>query len=351
MTPAANAEPAAARIDEWMKESRAWAERALERALPRESEPPALIHEAMRYAIFGGGKRLRPALVRLMCAHFGGRDEDAAPAAVAIECVHTYSLVHDDLPCMDDDDLRRGRPTCHRVYGEAMAVLAGDALLTFAFQVLARSPAHGGDLCAILSAGAGPSGMVGGQVLDLEPMDEVDGEPKHAKPTHSEPARDKQAHGKHEHSAHAHDEHAHGEHADGEHVRAPGRVTRERVEHIHRLKTAALIASATEMGACAAGADRRARELARNYGLALGRCFQAVDDVLDVTGDAATLGKTPGKDAHLGKPTLVAALGLEGAREEARRLAREAERTAIELSAQPGSLVHDLIGALLDRRA
>jgi len=341
MTPAANAEPAAARIDEWMKESRAWAERALERALPRESEPPALIHEAMRYAIFGGGKRLRPALVRLMCAHFGGRDEDAAPAAVAIECVHTYSLVHDDLPCMDDDDLRRGRPTCHRVYGEAMAVLAGDALLTFAFHVLARSPAHGGDLCAILSEGAGPSGMVGGQVLDLEPMDEVDGEPKRAKPTHAGHAQGERAH----------DKRAHDKHAHSEQPRAPVRVTRERVEHIHRLKTAALIASATEMGACAAGADRRARELARNYGLALGRCFQAVDDVLDVTGDAATLGKTPGKDAHLGKPTLVAALGLDGAREEARRLAREAERTAIELSAKPGSLVHDLIGALLDRRA
>ena len=304
MNAAANVKPLAARIDDWLKESRAWAERELERALPAGSVHPARIHEAMRYAIFGGGKRLRPALVRLMCAHFGGRDDDAAPAAVAIECVHTYSLVHDDLPCMDDDDLRRGRPTCHKVYGEAMAVLAGDALLTYAFRVLARAGANGGELCAILSEGAGPAGMVGGQVLDLEPP----------APSH-------------------------------------GRLTRERVEDIHLLKTAALIASATEMGACAAGADRRARDLARAYGLALGRCFQAVDDVLDVTGDAATLGKTPGKDAHLGKPTLVAALGLDGAREEARRLAREAERAAIELSAQPGALVHDLAGYLLDRRA
>jgi farnesyl diphosphate synthase len=301
MSAAANVKAAGARIEDWLKESRAWAERELERALPPPLAHPKLIHEAMRYPIFGGGKRLRPALVRLMCAHFGGRDEEAAPAAVAIECVHTYSLVHDDLPCMDDDDLRRGRPTCHKVYGEAMAVLAGDGLLTLAFLVLARSGAKGGELCAILGEGAGSAGMVGGQVLDLEPD-----------------------------------------------ARA---ITRERVEDIHRLKTAALIASATEMGACAAGADRRGRELAQEYGMALGRCFQAVDDVLDVTGDAATLGKTPGKDAHHGKPTLVAALGLEGAREEARRLAREAERCATELSARPGSIVYDIAGHLLERRA
>jgi geranylgeranyl pyrophosphate synthase len=300
MSARADAKGASPRVDLWLKESRVWAEHELERALPEASAYPGRLNEAMRYAVFGGGKRLRPALVRLMCAHFGGQDEDAAPAAVAIECVHTYSLVHDDLPCMDDDDLRRGRPTCHKVYGEALAVLAGDGLLTFAFDVLARSGSHGRDLCAILSAGAGPAGMVGGQVLDLEP--------------------------------------------------ALGRLTREHVEEIHRLKTAALIAAATEMGACAAGADRRGRELARQYGLALGRSFQAVDDVLDVTGDAATLGKTPGKDAHHGKPTLVAALGLDGARAEARRLAREAERTALELSARPGSLVYDLAAHLADRR-
>lgn len=301
MSARADATSANSKVELWLKDSRVWAERELERALPESSLYPARLNEAMRYAIFGGGKRLRPALVRLMCAHFGGRDEDAASAAVAIECVHTYSLVHDDLPCMDDDDLRRGRPTCHKVYGEAMAVLAGDGLLTLAFNILARSGTHGRDLCAILSEGAGPGGMVGGQVLDLE-------EPQAA-------------------------------------------VTRARVEEIHRLKTAALIAAATEMGACAAGAPRGERDLARAYGLALGRCFQAVDDVLDVTGDAATLGKTPGKDAHLGKPTLVAALGLAGAQAEAGRLAGEAERAASRLSAQPGSLVHDLLGHLLDRQA
>jgi geranylgeranyl pyrophosphate synthase len=299
--PSSDTRPASARVEAWLKDSRLWAERELERALPESSAYPRRLNEAMRYAIFGGGKRLRPALVRLMCAHFGGRDEDAAAAAVAIECVHTYSLVHDDLPCMDDDDLRRGRPTCHKVFGEALAVLAGDGLLTLAFQVLARSGAHGRDLCAILGQGAGPAGMVGGQVLDLAPTS--------------------------------------------------GRVTRGHVEEIHRLKTAALIAAASEMGACAAGAARGDRERAQAYGLALGRCFQAVDDVLDVTGDAATLGKTPGKDADLGKPTLVAALGLEGARAEAARLAREAERTALELPAEPGTLPYDLLGQLLDRRA
>jgi len=158
----------------FLRASRDWADLELERALPRpsgahaEDAVPPRLAEAMRYAVFGQGKRLRPALVRLVSRALGGDDARAAAPAVAVECVHTYSLVHDDLPCMDDDDLRRGRPTCHKVFGEALAVLAGDALLTFAFEVLAREP-RAGDLAGALARGAGPAGMVGGQQLDLAP--------------------------------------------------------------------------------------------------------------------------------------------------------------------------------------
>jgi geranylgeranyl pyrophosphate synthase len=289
-------------IEAFLRESKAWADRELDRWLPAVATPPRALNEAMRYAVFGGGKRLRPALVRLLCAHFGGDDASAALPAVAIECVHTYSLVHDDLPCMDDDDLRRGRPTCHKVYGEALAVLAGDALLTHAFALLGRAGAKAGaDLVATLAEAAGPAGMVGGQAQDLS--------------------------------------------------LGSSAITREEVDEIHLLKTAALIGAACRMGAIAAGAGQAERAAAEAYGLALGRCFQAVDDILDVTGDAATLGKTPGKDERTQKPTLVAAIGLDGARVEARRLADEARARAIELSPRGSELVVALVETLLERRA
>ncbi len=297
-------EARAGAIDAWLIEARAWADRELERLLPPMHAAPVRVHEAMRYAVFGGGKRLRPVIVRLVCAHFGGLEREAALAAAAVECVHTYSLVHDDLPCMDDDDLRRGRPTVHKVYGEALAVLAGDALLTHAFALLARCGPLTADMVGVLAEAAGAAGMVGGQDLDLCAT--------------RGPAR---------------------------------RAERAEVEEIHRLKTASLIAASAELGAIAARARPAQRTAAQAYGLALGRCFQAVDDILDVTGDAATLGKTPGKDERAGKATLVAALGLEGARKEARGLAAEARAAGERLGAGPGDLVHDLVDHLLGRRA
>lgn len=250
--------------------------RRLNAVLPKARTTPSILHKAMRYSIFAGGKRLRPALVLAAAEAVGGRREEAAPAACAVEMIHTYSLIHDDLPAMDDDNLRRGRPTCHKVFGEAMAILAGDALLTCAFEVLARTP-RGGAVAGIARAiarGVGTQGMVGGQVLDLE------GEGKPA--------------------------------------------TLASVRAIHRWKTAALITACCEAGALAGGARRAEHECLREYGQKIGLAFQIVDDILDVTSSPEALGKTPGKDERAGKATYPAVLGLEKAREEASRLMAQA---------------------------
>ncbi|HKC24766.1 MAG TPA: farnesyl diphosphate synthase [Thermoanaerobaculia bacterium] len=288
-------------IGPWLANTRAWANTALERALADLHGAPPSLADAVRYALLGGGKRLRPALVRLVCAHFGGKDERALLPAVAVECIHAYSLVHDDLPSMDDDDLRRGRPTCHRIYGEALAILAGDALQTLAFGLLSWADDCAADHARVLAEGAGHRGMVGGQVLDLAAETVPSG--------------------------------------------------RAEVEEIHARKTAALFGAAAEMGAIAAKADVRARSAARQYGLALGRCFQATDDILDETGDADTLGKTPGKDKREGKPTLVAAIGIEGARAEARRLADCAREAALALPCKEGDLAFRIVERILARPA
>ncbi len=262
-------------FERWLAESRDFAERALVACLDSADLGPARLAEALRYAVLGDGKRVRPTLVRLACHAHGGSDAAAAPAAVALELVHAYSLVHDDLPCMDDDDLRRGRPTVHIAFDEATAVLVGDGLQALAFGHLAR---HGGpraaEAVAVLAAAAGPGGMVGGQALDLA--------------------------------------------AEGQPIDAAG------ARAIHLGKTAALLGAAAELGALAAGAGRATRAACRAFGCELGLLFQAVDDVLDETGDAASLGKTPGKDRAEGKGTVVAALGLPGAVETARALADSA---------------------------
>jgi len=243
-----------------------------------EPNTPGALAEAMRYAALGGGKRLRPALTFLAAEAVGGRGgEPLRAAAVAVELVHTYSLVHDDLPAMDDDALRRGRPTVHVRFGEATAILVGDALLTRAFGVLAeRGGAPAPSLAAELASAAGPAGMIAGQVADMDLC--------------ALPAG------------------------------AAG------VRYIHRRKTAALLAAAVRMGGLCAGAAPAALRALGDYGVALGLAFQLVDDVLDATGDAAALGKATGKDAEAGKRTAVGQAGLAAARRRAAELTGRAVR-------------------------
>lgn len=286
-------------LDPWLEAAQAWTEVELRSWLADQKAWPANLHEALSYALLGGGKRLRPALVRLFCELHGGSVDAALAPALAIEMVHTYSLVHDDLPCMDDDDLRRGRPTCHKVFGEAMAVLVGDALLTEAFGVLSEDETRGAAMVRVLASASGSRGMVGGQVLDM--------------------------------------------------TLAGSRASAEEVKAVHVAKTAALIGAACELGALAAGADGARRAGAQAYGLALGLGFQAIDDVLDVVGDAGTLGKTPGKDEALDRATTVAALGLEGAKSEANRQAELARDEARAMGFGPGEWPDQLIDRLLKR--
>lgn len=285
-------------LHSWLADTQAWVDAVLEGVLPPKSATPGSLHDAMRYAVFGGGKRLRPAIVRLIAESFGCTDlRLAEPGAAAIELVHTYSLVHDDLPAMDDDDLRRGRATCHVVYGEALAILVGDALQTLAFEQLAHAPA--GSVSALARA-AGSRGMVGGQVLDIE--------------------------------------------SDGR-----AETWREVLE-LQRLKTAAMLRAAAELGALAAGVQDVERfEAVGRFGELLGQTFQVVDDLLDVTASADVLGKTPGKDAALERGTSVAVLGLAGAREAAESFADGARQAARKLGWGPGSRADDLIAFTLER--
>jgi geranylgeranyl diphosphate synthase type II len=262
---------------------------------------------AMRYSVLGGGKRLRPVLC-LMAAEACGCDSEAAmPAACALELVHTYSLIHDDLPAMDNDDLRRGRATCHKAFDEATAILAGDALLTLAFELIAREvePVSAALLCVrILAESAGPRGMVGGQMADLE--------------------AEKQAL----------DERNEGSLAE--------------LEAIHRRKTGALLRAPLQMGAIIALASETHRQALDHYGRAVGLAFQIVDDLLDVQGDETKLGKRVGKDSGLGKWTYPRFLGLDGSRRRARQLADEAVAAIAPLGLL-GHRLRELALALLER--
>lgn len=287
-------------LENWLEESRSWADSELEVALNSLRGAPSPLFEAMHHACLAGGKRLRPALTRLFCESAGGDVSAAVLPSVAIEMVHTYSLVHDDLPCMDDDDMRRGEPTVHKKWDEATAVLAGDALLTEAFSVLAAHP-QAGPLVGILAAASGALGMVGGQVSDLG-VDLA---------------------------------------ALRESERLPAVLT------VHATKTAALFGAACEMGCVAGGGT--GSEHAREYGYQLGMLFQATDDVIDVTGTAAGIGKTPGKDADLDRPTLVAALGLDGARERAELHAKAALTAAAGFGLSKEHLACSLVGFLTSR--
>ncbi|HJW34685.1 MAG TPA: farnesyl diphosphate synthase [Holophagaceae bacterium] len=241
--------------------------------------------EGMRYSLEAGGKRVRPALCLLAAEAVGGPLEAALPGAIALEFIHTYSLIHDDLPAMDDDDLRRGRPTNHKVYGEGHAILAGDGLLTEAFAVLATTGRA--DAVALLAEAAGWRGMVGGQALDLE----------------------------------------------GEVLTASGTdFGLEHLQTIHRLKTGALLRCSVELGGLLGGADPAQQAALRAYGEAIGLAFQIQDDILDATSDAATLGKRAGKDQGRGKITYPSLLGLDGAR---RALQEATERALCHVPSLP----------------
>lgn len=251
--------------------------------LPGEIARPAQLLEAMRYAALGGGKRLRPFLVVESARLFGGEGDGILRAGAALEMVHCYSLVHDDLPAMDDDDLRRGRPTLHRHMDEAAAILAGDALLTYAFDVMADPATHTdpgvrAELVLGLARAAGLGGMAGGQMLDLE---------------------------------------AEGRYAGG----APLALDVAAVTRLQAMKTGALLAFGAEAGAIAGGATPQDRASLRTYGKALGAAFQVADDILDVEATPESLGKATGKDAGRGKATLVGLMGLDAAKAERDRLA------------------------------
>jgi len=263
-----------------------WLARELERfeacagaALPAADRAPQRLHQAIHYAALGPGKRVRPLLVYSAgeCARPGARVAVLDSVALAVEFVHVYSLIHDDLPCMDDDVLRRGRPTVHVAFDEATAMLAGDALQAEAFRVLADAPAPGEVRAALmgeLARAIGTDGMCGGQAIDLDSI---------------------------------------------------GRsLSLDELEAMHRKKTGALLLAAVRMGALAAGVDEPTLTALDRYGRAIGLAFQIVDDVLDVEGTSEVLGKTAGKDAQRNKPTYVSVLGLGPARERAERLRREA---------------------------
>jgi geranylgeranyl diphosphate synthase type II len=298
---------ASARPPWFVDDTRRRVDEALAGYLPEASDDPAAacparLAAAMRYSVLGGGKRLRPMLCLMAAEACGAGPLEAMPAACALELVHTYSLIHDDLPAMDDDDLRRGRPTCHKEFDEATAILAGDGLLTLAFELLARHvrpPEAALDCVRALAEGAGPAGMVGGQMADL------------------------QAEGRDDPSL-------------------------EALEAIHRRKTGALLRASLRMGGLVAGADESSLAALDTYGDAVGLAFQIVDDLLDVEGDEAKLGKRVNKDSGLGKWTYPGLLGIEGSRRRARELA-EVARLALAPLGDRGDRLRALALDLLER--
>jgi geranylgeranyl diphosphate synthase type II len=289
-------------LPQYLKSRQRTIERALDRYLPKATVKPATIHRAVRYSLFAGGKRLRPILCLASAEACGGKPERALPLACAIECIHTYSLVHDDLPSMDNDDFRRGRPTCHKVFGEGIAVLAGDALLTVAFEILSQAePTKRYDTATLLeeiAVAAGSKKLIAGQVADLE--------------------------------------------AEGK------KVDRAQLRYIHENKTAAILTSAVRLGAMSANANSRKLNAITTFGDALGLAFQVVDDILDVTQTSEKLGKSAGKDVAAHKATYPAVVGLEKSRAEARALTRKAH-AALGVFARKGEALRALASYLLER--
>lgn len=266
-------------LDQYLDGVRERVQAHLEEMLPTTSELAPELIEAIRYSVLAPGKRLRPILAYATCEALGGDAHLALTPGCALELIHAYSLIHDDLPSMDDDDLRRGRATCHRAFGEATAILAGDALQPMAFELIAQAPGIAVDariaMIATVAKAVGPHGMVGGQSLDLS--------------------------------------------SEGK------QLTAARLEVLHRAKTGQLLRASVQVGALASGrADASALASLDRYGAALGLAFQVVDDILDVTGDVAVIGKTPGADQKAGKNTYPMLLTLDGARRKAEALLEQA---------------------------
>jgi geranylgeranyl diphosphate synthase type II len=264
-------------LERYLSDRKQLVEAALQQHLDRCEGAPATMRAAMAYSLMAGGKRLRPILALAACEAVGGKSDDAIDAGCAVEMIHTYSLIHDDLPAMDDDDFRRGRPTAHKKFGEAIAILSGDALQAEAFRVLAQRrrgrEERVADVVFELARAAGAVGMVGGQVIDIE--------------------------------------------ATGK------KISIEELEQLHRGKTGELLLVSVRAGARMGGADAEAMERLTVYGRALGLAFQIVDDVLDITADLQTLGKDPGSDREAGKTTFVDVLGVDGAKARARSVMDE----------------------------
>ena len=291
-------------FNDWMKTVQSAMEQALAFYLPAESQTPVVLHEAMRYAVLDGGKRVRPLLVFAAGALFGAQQDELARAAAAVEMIHAYSLVHDDMPCMDDDALRRGKPTVHVKYDEATALLVGDALQAQAFLVLsggAGDAARKLDMMRLLAHASGSIGMCGGQAIDLASVGLA--------------------------------------------------LSLAELEQMHRLKTGALLRASVLLGALS-GKTLSALETSalEDYANAIGLAFQVVDDVLDATADSATLGKTAGKDAADNKPTYVSILGLEESRMLAEKLRNDAHRAVMQFGNQARRL-RELADLIVQRKA
>jgi farnesyl diphosphate synthase len=292
-------------FDDWMKTVQAHVETALEGYLPPASAMPHKLHEAMRYTVLGGGKRVRPLLVFAAGALFNADVAALERAAAAVEMIHAYSLVHDDMPCMDDDALRRGKPTVHVAYDEATALLVGDALQSQAFLVLSEGgavpPARQVAMLRLLAHASGSPGMCGGQAIDLDSVGIS--------------------------------------------------LTLAQLEQMHQLKTGALLRASVLLGALAGGDVSEAQMQALNvYSNAIGLAFQVVDDVLDATADSATLGKTAGKDAATNKPTYVSILGLEQSRALAAKLRNDAHQALAPFGDKAGRL-RELADLIVQRKA
>jgi geranylgeranyl diphosphate synthase type II len=289
-------------LQDYLSSRSAAVDKALDRFLPKATVKPTTIHKAMRYSIFAGGKRLRPILCLAAAEAAGGEIEPALPLACAVECIHTYSLIHDDLPCMDNDDFRRGRPTNHKVFGEGVAVLAGDALLTVAFEILAAAetwPRYSmAALVNELSHAAGSCWLIGGQVADLE------GEGKQS--------------------------------------------TLRDLKFIHQAKTAALLTTSIRLGGMSANVTPAKLEALTNFGQSLGLAFQVIDDILDVTQTSEKLGKSAGKDVAAQKTTYPSLLGLEKSRKEAQKLTAAA-MDAVKPFGKKGDTLRALADYLLNR--